>query len=100
MENYTITKAIAEQFAYDWLLVAENDYDSFQSLLATEGEDVATTSDQLREEWENLTADVVELVEENISATAGLFISQILRGQGPMPFDIIARRVLELKAGR
>jgi hypothetical protein len=93
----TVT-SYAEQFANDWLLVAENDYDTYRSLLEQEGEEVATISDNLREEWETLTAQVVELVEEKISDTASLFIAQILQGQGSYPFDLIARRVLELKA--
>lgn len=87
----------AEQFANDWLLVAENDYDTYRSLIEQEGDNIATISDNLREEWEQLTEQVVELVEENISPTAGLFIAQMLQGQGSYPFDIIARRVLEMK---
>lgn len=55
-------------------------------------------SDNLRQEWEQLAEQVIELVEENISPIAGMFISQILQGQGSRPFDIIARRVLEMKA--
>jgi len=100
MEAEVMAKATAEQFAEDWLLVAENDYDSYRSLLATEGEDVAVISDKLREEWEQLTEQVVELVEEKISPTASLFIGQIIQGWGSYPFDIIARRILELKAGK
>lgn len=87
----------ADQFANDWLLVAENDYNSYKDLLEMEGDSVAAISDQLRENWENLTADVVELVEENISPIAGLFIAQMLQNTGSHPFDIIARRVLEMK---
>ena len=90
----------AEQFANDWLLVAENDYDTYRSLIEQEGDNIATISDNLREEWEQLTEQVVELVEENISPIAGLFIAQMLQNTGSAPFDIIARRVLELKAGR
>lgn len=89
----------AEQFANDWLLVAENDYDTYRSLLEQEGDSVAVISNNLRLEWEELAGQVVELVEENISPTAGLFIAQMLQGQGSTPFDLIARRVLEMKAG-
>ena len=90
----------AEQFANDWLLVAENDYDTYRSLLEQEGEEVATISDNLREEWEQLVEQVVELVEEKISPTASLFIGQIIQGWGSYPFDLIARRILELKEGK
>ena len=98
MEAEVMAKATAEQFAEDWLLVAENDYDTYRSLLATEG-DMVTISNELREEWEQLAEQVVELVEEKISPTASLFIGQIIQGWGSYPFDIIARRILELKAG-
>lgn len=88
----------AEQFANDWLIVAENTYDSYQEILGIESDSVSEISDNLRQEWEQLAEQVVELVEENISPTAGLFIAQMLQGQGSTPFDIIARRVLEMKA--
>jgi hypothetical protein len=95
----TVT-SYAEQFANDWLLVAENDFDSYRQLLDMEGDSVSAISDQLRQEWEQLAEQVTELVEENISPIAGLFISQMLQGQGSTPFDLIARRVLELKEGK
>ena len=88
----------ADQFASDWLLVAENDYDTYRSLISMESNELVTISEELREEWETLAEQVVELVEEKISPTASLFISQVLQGQGSTPFDIIARRVLEMKA--
>jgi hypothetical protein len=88
--------AVAEQFANDWLLVAMNDYDTYTDLMYVAGgvENTVALSEQLREGWENLTAQVVELVEENISPVAGLFIAQMLQGQGTLPFDLIAREVL------
>ena len=100
LEKAETQTTCAEQFANDWLLVAENDYDTHHSLLEQEGNEVATISDNLREEWEQLAEQVVELVKENISPIAGLFIAQMLQGQGSTPFDIIARRVLELKEGK
>jgi hypothetical protein len=91
---------LAEDFASNWLLVAENDYDTYMELMALEGNTISTISDTLREEWEELAGQVVELVEEKISPIASLFIAQLLQGQGVYPFDIIARRVLELKEGK
>ena len=89
----------AEQFANDWLLVAENDYNLYSALMenANEFPTVSGLSDSLREDWEYLAGQVVELVNEHISPEAGLFIAQMLQGQGSHPFDIIARRVLEMK---
>ena len=96
----TIRNTVAEQFANNWLLVAENDYETYRELLEIEGDNVATISDKLREEWEYLAEQVTELVEREISPTASLFIAQMLQGQGSLPFDLIARRVIELKEGK
>jgi len=84
----------ADQFAQDWLLVAMNDYDCYSSLMENvKDKSTVEFADELRDEWETLAAQVVELAEENISATAGLFIAQMLQGQGQLPFDIIAREI-------
>jgi len=88
---------IAEQFKQDFLLVMENDYEAYTELMAdvknTEG--IAQLSDTLREEWETLAEQVTELVTENISEIAGLLIAQIIKGQGSLPFDLIAKQLRE-----
>lgn len=96
----TVRATVAEDFANNWLLVAENDYETYRELLEIEGDNVATISDKLRDEWEHLAEQVSELVEREISPTASLFVAQLLQGQGSMPFDLIARRILELKEGK
>ena len=96
----TTRETLAQFFAENWLLVAENDYDTYRSMLEIEGEDVASISDELREEWESMVEQVVELVESEVSPLAGLFISRLVQGWGSYPFDLIARRVLELKEGK
>lgn len=99
METAT-RETLAQFFAENWLLVAENDYDTYHSMLEIEGEDVVTISDELREEWESMVEQVVELVESEVSPLAGLFISRLVQGWGSYPFDLIARRILELKEGK
>jgi hypothetical protein len=84
---------LAEQFATEWLLVAENDQETYTELMR-EAEGMVALSDKLREEWETLAEQVSDLVRDKISETASLFISQILKGQGSLPFDIIARETL------
>jgi 4-diphosphocytidyl-2C-methyl-D-erythritol kinase len=86
----------AEQFAEDWLLVAENDFSTYSEVMskAEQFPEVAKLSDSLRQEWEELAQQVTETVEENISPEASLFIAQMLSGTGSLPFDIIARRLL------
>ena len=88
---------IADQFANDWLLVAMNDADSYSQLIsdAMFYNNTPELSDKLRGEWERLAEQVTELVAEHISPTASLYISQILQGQGSLPFDIIARDALK-----
>lgn len=87
---------LAEQFAEDWLLVADNDFDTYNALREEANAlETVSLSDKLRGDWEFLAEQVVETVRENISETASLFIAQMLQGQGSLPFDIIAREVKE-----
>lgn len=84
----------AQQFAEDWLLVADNDFDTYSALREEANAlEMVSLSDKMREDWERLAEQVVETVRENISETASLFIAQMLQGQGSLPFDIIAREV-------
>ena len=88
---------IAQQFADDFWLVMQNDYDAYTEIMAdvknTEG--IAQLSDTLRVEWETLAEQVTELVTEQISEIAGLLIAQLLQGQGSLPFDLIAKQLRE-----
>lgn len=88
-------ETLAQQFADEWLLVAMNDYDTYSQLMeeASKGDAIAL-SETLRYEWETMTEHVTELVAENISPIASLFVSQWLQGQGSLPFDLIAREVI------
>ena len=86
----------AEQFAEDFLLVVENDFNSYTDLRQeAEGATVAQLGDQVRSNYEHLTEQVCELVAEHISPEARDLIAQLLQGQGSLPFDIIARRVID-----
>ncbi len=87
---------LAEQFAEDFLLVAENDFGMYSDLRQeAEGASLVQLSDQVRSNYEHLTEQVCELVAEHISPEARDLISQLLQGQGSLPFDIIARRVMD-----
>jgi hypothetical protein len=90
-------KVIAEQFAEDFLLVMLNDYDAYSELMddTKRSESMVELSDKLREEYETLTAQIVELVEEKVSPIASLLIAQLLQGQGSLPFDLIAKQLRE-----
>lgn len=96
-ETIDTRKVIAEQFAQDFLLVMLNDYEAYSEIM----DDTRNTgsmvelSDKLREEYETLTAQVVELVEDSISPIASLLVAQLLQGQGSLPFDLIAKQLRE-----
>jgi bisphosphoglycerate-dependent phosphoglycerate mutase len=90
-------KVIAEQFAQDFLLVMMNDYEAYTELMTDtkKSESMVELSEKLREEYETLTAQIVELVEERVSPIASLLIAQLLQGQGSLPFDLIAKQLRE-----
>ena len=86
----------AEQFAEDFLLVAENYFRMYSDLRQeAEGASLVQLSDQVRSNYEHLTEQVCEFVAEHISPEARNLIAQLLQGQGSLPFDVIARRVME-----
>ena len=71
-----------------------NDYDTYTDLMEKASRlELVALSDELRDEWERLAEQVKELTEEHISPIAGLFIAQILQGQGSLPFDLIAKQI-------
>lgn len=88
---------IAQQFADDFWLVMQNDYEAYTEIMAdTKASDsVVELSDLLRGDWETLAEQVTELVTEQISEIAGLLIAQIIQGQGSLPFDLIAKQLRE-----
>jgi hypothetical protein len=88
---------IAEQFANDFTLVMMNDYEAYSELMndTRNSDSMVELSEKLREEYETLTAQIVELVEEKVSPIASLLIAQLLQGQGSLPFDLIAKQLRE-----
>lgn len=90
-------KVIAEQFKEDFLLVMLNDYDAYSELMdnTKSSDSIVQLSDTLRGEWETLAEQVTELVTEQVSEIAGLLISQLIKGQGSLPFDLIAKQLRE-----
>lgn len=88
---------VAEQFANDFTLVMLNDYEAYTELMTDtkKSESMVELSDKLREEYETLTAQIVELVEDKVSPIASLLIAQLLQGQGSLPFDLIAKQLKE-----
>lgn len=87
---------IAQQFADDYLLIADNNSYEFYSELrqkAQDTESVSQLADDLRSEWEYLMEQVSDLVTREISPIASDFIMQMLNYNGIQPFDLIAREL-------
>jgi hypothetical protein len=98
MTNIIDTRTItAQQFADDFLLVMMNDYEAYTEVMddTKKSESMVELSEKLREEYETLTAQIVELVEEKVSPIASLLVAQLLQGQGSLPFDLIAKQLRE-----
>lgn len=88
------------QFAEDYILVTENDQDSYREILdmeETQAGNMSGLSDRLREQWEAYIGEVAERERENGHEVGALLISQMLTGWGSTTFDIIARHWLVLK---
>jgi hypothetical protein len=85
-----------EMFANDWLLVIENDRDSWTQLLDDVKEmncDPIATTAYLREEWDVLVDQMADAVEDKVSEIASLLLRQMLV-TGDYPFQLIANHVI------
>ena len=84
---------IAMHFATNYMLVAENDYETYLELRSKKDLPVAELSKELETEWDELMEQVYTLVEKHISGTAKDFLCQMLCNQGSLPFDLIAKEI-------
>lgn len=88
------------QFAEDYILVTENDQDSYREILdmeETQTGNMSGLSDRLREQFESYISEVAERERENGHEVGALLISQLLIGWGSGTFDQIAKHYLALK---
>lgn len=89
-------QAFAKMFANDWLLVIENDQDSWNQLLDDVkgmGCDPIATTAYLREEWDVLVDQMADAVEDKVSPIASLLLRQMLYS-GDYPHQLIANHVI------
>lgn len=90
----------SHQFAEDYILVTENDSNSYREIMdmkETQAENMSALSDRLRDEFETYISQVIEREKENGHETGADLIAQMLIGWGASTFDIIARHYLTLK---
>jgi len=89
-----------QQFAEDYILVTENNSDSYHEILEMpefKAGNMSGLSDKLREQFEEYIGQVAEREREAGHEAGALLISQMLIGWGTNTFDIIARHYLALK---
>lgn len=96
MKTLSTSDIVANQFANDWLLVIENDQDSWNQLV----EDVKSmdchlisTIAYLREEWDVLIDQMADAVEDKVSEVGALLLRQML-STGDYAFQLIANHVI------
>lgn len=86
----------AHDFADNWLLVIENDHDSWNQLLDDVkgmGCDTIATTAYLREEWDVLVDQMADAVEDKVSPIASLLLRQMIL-TGDYSFQLIAHHVV------
>jgi hypothetical protein len=88
------------QFAEDYILVTENDSESYHEIMEMPellAGNMSGLSDKLREQFEGYISEVAERERENGHEAGALLISQMLIGWGAGTFDQIAKHYLTLK---
>jgi hypothetical protein len=92
--------AVADAAATDYILVTENDSDSYHEILEMPellAGNMSGLSEKLREQFETYISQVAERERENGHEAGALLISQMLIGLGSSTFDRIARHYIGLK---
>ena len=96
MKTLSTSDIVAEQFANDWLLVIENDQESWNQLVddvkSMDCDPIATTA-YLREEWDVLVEQMSEIIDSKVSEIGALLLRQMLF-TGDYPFQLIANHVI------
>jgi len=87
-------EAIAqEQFIEDFLLVSENDYDTYLDLTsAVKSEGVLKASEKIQEQFENWITQLADQEEVKGNEYGSLLLKQLLIGWGSDSFYKIAKR--------
>jgi len=96
MKTLSTSDIVADQFANDWLLVIENDQDSWNQLIDDVKElncDPIATTAYLREEWDVLVDQMASAVEDKVSEIGALLLRQMLL-TGDYPHQLIANHVI------
>ena len=85
----TINTTARQQFATDYVLVVDNDFNSYNEIMEmqnTKAGNVSGLSDELRNQFETYISEVAEREAENGHEVGSLLISQMLIGWGSAVF--------------
>ncbi len=88
------------QFAEDYCLVVDNDFNSYTEIMEkaeTKVKNMSGLSDKLKEEFETYISEVAERERENGHEVGALLISQMLIGWGTGTWDKVAKHYIGLK---
>jgi hypothetical protein len=86
-----------DQFVNDYMLVVENDREAWDEITQEARRvdyKMTELSDSIKEQYEQLIAQVLENTREDVTEFAHLLLSQLLLGWGASAFDSIARQVI------
>ena len=84
------------QFVEDFLLVSENDYDTYMDYTAlVKIEGVAKASEKIQEQFENWISELAETEDERGNGYGSLLLKQLLIGWGSDTFYKIAKQFEE-----
>jgi hypothetical protein len=95
--NMIETPFAIDQFVNDYMLVVENDREAWDEITQEARRvdyKMTELSDSIKEQYEQLIAQVLENTREDVTEFAHLLLSQLLLGWGASAFDSIARQVI------
>ena len=92
-----MTTPAQEQFIEDFILVTDNDRDSYDEMrvIVQEKETLSEISEEIQEQFETYITQVAEREKELGHEAGALLISQILLGWGSDTFTKIARHYMD-----
>lgn len=90
-------KTAREQFIEDFILVTDNDRDSYEGAreIVQEKETLTEVAEEFQEQFESYISQVAERERELGNEAGALLISQMLIGWGDDAFRSIARHYME-----
>lgn len=90
-----MTTPAQDQFVEDFLLVAQNDADTYREMRDLAETDLITAGEKIQEQFENWVSELAETERDRGNEFGALLISQLLIGWGSDSFYRIAKAFKE-----